>query len=200
MATGAGATGSGKSVCINAIITSLIYAHGPDKLKLLMIDPKMVELSMYSALPHLGLPVVTSHHKAANVLKWAVWEMERRYRLLHANHARAEPFRNFNRAVGRTVVRDDNFSTQTGNLKRFQRLFNAKRQRVRFVQARDNDRHINGQGFAAHVQCRHHFCFNRWRTVYCQVPCLLLHATPLRDFRLAFCRPPIMMTGFRALL
>jgi S-DNA-T family DNA segregation ATPase FtsK/SpoIIIE len=84
----AGATGSGKSVCINAIITSLIYAHGPDKLKLLMIDPKMVELSMYSALPHLGLAVVTSHHKAANVLKWGVWEMERRYRLLHANHAR----------------------------------------------------------------------------------------------------------------
>jgi len=84
----AGATGSGKSVCINAIITSLVYAHSPDKLKLLMIDPKMVELSMYSALPHLGLPVVTSHHKAANVLKWAVWEMERRYRLLHANHAR----------------------------------------------------------------------------------------------------------------
>ena len=84
----AGATGSGKSVCINAIITSLVYAHGPDKLKLLMIDPKMVELSMYSALPHLGLPVVTSHHRAANVLKWAVWEMERRYRLLHANHAR----------------------------------------------------------------------------------------------------------------
>ena len=84
----AGATGSGKSVCINAIITSLVYAYGPDKLKLLMIDPKMVELSMYSALPHLGLAVVTSHHKAANVLKWAVWEMERRYRLLHANHAR----------------------------------------------------------------------------------------------------------------
>src|SRR2546422_680027 len=84
----AGATGSGKSVCINAIITSLVYAYGPDKLKLLMIDPKMVELSMYSALPHLGLQVVTSHHKAANVLKWAVWEMERRYRLLHANHAR----------------------------------------------------------------------------------------------------------------
>src|SRR3989454_7977392 len=84
----AGATGSGKSVCMNAIITSLVYAYGPGKLKLLMIDPKMVELSMYSALPHLGLQVVTSHHKAANVLKWAVWEMERRYRLLHANHAR----------------------------------------------------------------------------------------------------------------
>jgi S-DNA-T family DNA segregation ATPase FtsK/SpoIIIE len=93
----AGATGSGKSVCINAIITSLVYAHGPDRLKLLMVDPKMVELSMYSALPHLGLPVVTSHHKAANVLKWAVWEMERRYRLLHANHARN--IADFNRKV-----------------------------------------------------------------------------------------------------
>jgi S-DNA-T family DNA segregation ATPase FtsK/SpoIIIE len=93
----AGATGSGKSVCINAIITSLVYAHPPEKLKLLMIDPKMVELSMYAALPHLGLPVVTSHHKAANVLKWAVWEMERRYKLLHANHARN--IADFNRKV-----------------------------------------------------------------------------------------------------
>ncbi|HET7789185.1 MAG TPA: DNA translocase FtsK [Gemmatimonadales bacterium] len=84
----AGATGSGKSVCINTMITSLVYAHPPERLKLLMIDPKMVELSMYAALPHLGLPVVTNHHKAAAVLKWAVWEMERRYKLLHANHAR----------------------------------------------------------------------------------------------------------------
>src|SRR5436309_1952432 len=98
----AGATGSGKSVCINAIITSLVYAHGPDKLKLLMIDPKMVELSMYSALPHLGLPVVTSHHKAANVLKWAVWEMERRYRLLHANHTRN--ITDFNKKVEETLL------------------------------------------------------------------------------------------------
>jgi S-DNA-T family DNA segregation ATPase FtsK/SpoIIIE len=84
----AGATGSGKSVCINAIITSLIYSYPPETLKLLMVDPKMVELSMYKDLPHLGLPVVTNHHKAATVLKWAVWEMERRYRLLHANGAR----------------------------------------------------------------------------------------------------------------
>jgi len=90
-------TGSGKSVCINTIITSLIYTHPPEKLKLLMIDPKMVELSMYAALPHLGLPVVTNHHKAASVLKWAVWEMERRYRLLHANHARN--IADFNRKV-----------------------------------------------------------------------------------------------------
>jgi S-DNA-T family DNA segregation ATPase FtsK/SpoIIIE len=94
----AGATGSGKSVCINTIITSLIYSHPPDKLKLLMIDPKMVELSMYASLPHLGLPVVTNHHKAASVLKWAVWEMERRYKLLHANNARS--IGDFNRKVG----------------------------------------------------------------------------------------------------
>ncbi|HWZ27324.1 MAG TPA: DNA translocase FtsK [Gemmatimonadales bacterium] len=84
----AGQTGSGKSVTINAIITSLVYAHPPERLKLLMIDPKMVELSMYASLPHLGLPVVTNHHKAATVFKWAVWEMDRRYKLLHANHAR----------------------------------------------------------------------------------------------------------------
>jgi S-DNA-T family DNA segregation ATPase FtsK/SpoIIIE len=93
----AGATGSGKSVCINTIITSLVYTHPPETLRLLMIDPKMVELSMYAALPHLGLPVVTSHPRAASVLKWAVWEMERRYRLLHANHARN--IADFNRKV-----------------------------------------------------------------------------------------------------
>jgi S-DNA-T family DNA segregation ATPase FtsK/SpoIIIE len=93
----AGATGSGKSVCINAIITSLIYSYPPETLKLLMVDPKMVELSMYKDLPHLGLPVVTNHHKAATVLKWAVWEMERRYKLLHANGARN--IGDFNRKV-----------------------------------------------------------------------------------------------------
>jgi S-DNA-T family DNA segregation ATPase FtsK/SpoIIIE len=84
----AGATGSGKSVCINTIITSLCYRYSPDELRLLMIDPKMVELSMYNALPHLRHPVVTNNHKAATVLKWAVKEMERRYQLFHANHAR----------------------------------------------------------------------------------------------------------------
>jgi S-DNA-T family DNA segregation ATPase FtsK/SpoIIIE len=93
----AGATGSGKSVCINTIITGLIYAHPPETLRLLMIDPKMVELSIYASLPHLGLPVVTSHHRAASVLKWAVWEMERRYRLLHANGTRS--IADFNRKV-----------------------------------------------------------------------------------------------------
>ena len=84
----AGATGSGKSVCINTIITSLCYRYAPDELRLLMVDPKMVELSMYNALPHLRHPVVTNNHKAATVLKWAVREMERRYQLFHANHAR----------------------------------------------------------------------------------------------------------------
>jgi S-DNA-T family DNA segregation ATPase FtsK/SpoIIIE len=114
----AGATGSGKSVCINAIITSLIYSYPPDRLKLLMIDPKMVELSMYKDLPHLGLPVVTSHHKAATVLKWAVWEMERRYKLLHANGARN--IGDFNRKVieGRPLRGPrETLATQAGIIK-----------------------------------------------------------------------------------
>jgi len=85
----AGATGSGKSVCINTLITSLIYRHSPKSLRLLMVDPKMVELSMYGDLPHLRHPVVTDPKDAATVLKWAVLEMERRYALLSANGARS---------------------------------------------------------------------------------------------------------------
>jgi DNA segregation ATPase FtsK/SpoIIIE, S-DNA-T family len=85
----AGATGSGKSVCINTLITSLVYRHTPQDLRLLMIDPKMVELSMYGDLPHLRHPVVTDPHDAATVLKWAVLEMERRYELLSENGARS---------------------------------------------------------------------------------------------------------------
>ena len=84
----AGATGSGKSVAINTIITGLVYRYTPEHLRLLMIDPKMVELSMYNALPHLRHSVVTNNHDAARVLKWAVFEMNRRYELLHANGAR----------------------------------------------------------------------------------------------------------------
>jgi DNA segregation ATPase FtsK/SpoIIIE, S-DNA-T family len=85
----AGATGTGKSVGINAIITSLIYQYQhKEDLRLLMIDPKMVELSMYKELPHLRHPVVTNNKEAARVLKWAVGEMERRYALLEANGAR----------------------------------------------------------------------------------------------------------------
>ncbi len=93
----AGATGSGKSICINTLITSLIYRYGPNALRLLLVDPKMVELSMYGDLPHLRHPVVTNPHDAATVLKWAVLEMERRYSLLSTNGARS--LTEFNRRV-----------------------------------------------------------------------------------------------------
>ena len=85
----AGATGSGKSVCLNTIITSLVYRHAPDRLRMLLIDPKMVELSAYTDLPHLRHPVVTDPREAAGVLRWAVMEMERRYSLLGANGVRS---------------------------------------------------------------------------------------------------------------
>jgi len=93
----AGATGSGKSVCLNTIVTSLVYKHTPETMRLLMIDPKMVELSVYSRLPHLRHNVVTDPRDAAGVLKWAVLEMERRYGLLKANHVRS--IQEFNRKV-----------------------------------------------------------------------------------------------------
>jgi S-DNA-T family DNA segregation ATPase FtsK/SpoIIIE len=93
----AGATGSGKSVCLNTIVTSLVYKHTPETLRLLMIDPKMVELSVYSRLPHLRHSVVTDPRDAAGVLKWAVVEMARRYALLKANHVRS--IQEFNRKV-----------------------------------------------------------------------------------------------------
>jgi S-DNA-T family DNA segregation ATPase FtsK/SpoIIIE len=84
----AGATGSGKSVCVNTIITSLIFRHSPQSLRFLMVDPKMVELSVYNDLPHLRHPVVVDNNDAATVLKWAVLEMERRYALLSENGVR----------------------------------------------------------------------------------------------------------------
>jgi S-DNA-T family DNA segregation ATPase FtsK/SpoIIIE len=84
----AGATGSGKSVCVNTIITSLVYRHTPKTLRFLMVDPKMVELSVYNTLPHLRHKVITDNRDAAAVLKWAVMEMQDRYRLLEANGCR----------------------------------------------------------------------------------------------------------------
>ena len=84
----AGATGSGKSVCVNTIITSLVYRHTPRTLRFLMVDPKMVELSVYNVLPHLRHKVITDHRDAAAVLKWAVLEMQERYELLAANGCR----------------------------------------------------------------------------------------------------------------
>jgi S-DNA-T family DNA segregation ATPase FtsK/SpoIIIE len=74
----AGATGSGKSVCLNTIITSLLYQNGPDDLKLIMVDPKRVELGRYAGIPHLLTPPITKPEEAINALKWAVREMERR--------------------------------------------------------------------------------------------------------------------------
>lgn len=76
----AGTTGSGKSVCMNSIIISLLYKAGPDDVKLIMVDPKMVELGIYNGIPHLLIPVVTDPKKAAGSLQWAVTEMLRRYR------------------------------------------------------------------------------------------------------------------------
>ena len=76
----AGTTGSGKSVCMNSIIISLLYKAGPEDVKLIMVDPKMVELGIYNGIPHLLIPVVTDPKKAAGSLQWAVTEMMRRYR------------------------------------------------------------------------------------------------------------------------
>lgn len=93
----AGATGSGKSVCVNTLITSLLYRHTPRTLRFLMVDPKMVELSVYNMIPHLRHKVVTDNRDAAAVLKWAVYEMQSRYELLAANNARN--IQDFNRKV-----------------------------------------------------------------------------------------------------
>ncbi len=80
----AGTTGSGKSVCINALILSVLYKSSPQDVRLIMVDPKMLELSVYDGIPHLLAPVVTDMKEAANALRWCIVEMERRYRLMAA--------------------------------------------------------------------------------------------------------------------
>jgi len=99
----AGTTGSGKSVCINTIILSLLYRHTPDRCKFILIDPKMLELSTYEGIPHLLCPVITEAKKAASVLGWVVKEMDNRYKLMtkegvrnidgyNSKHALAMPY------------------------------------------------------------------------------------------------------------
>lgn len=84
----AGTTGSGKSVCVNTLISSILFSRKPEEIKLLLIDPKMVELSIYNGIPHLMAPVVTDMKKAAAVLRWAVREMEARYKAFAASGKR----------------------------------------------------------------------------------------------------------------
>ena len=91
----AGATGSGKSVCINTLISSILFKAAPDEVKLILIDPKMVELSNYNGIPHLMVPVVTDPKKASSVLNWAVQEMEKRYAVFASHSVR--DIKSFNR-------------------------------------------------------------------------------------------------------
>lgn len=94
----AGTTGSGKSVCINALILSLIYKSTPEQVRIIMVDPKMLELSVYENIPHLLAPVVTDMQKASNALRWCIVEMDRRFRLMAALGVRN--IVGFNRKVG----------------------------------------------------------------------------------------------------
>lgn len=93
----AGATGSGKSVCVNSLITSLIYKASPDDVRLIMVDPKIVELQIYNGIPHLLIPVVTNPKKAAGALNWAVSEMTRRYNLIQEKKVR--DIESYNQAI-----------------------------------------------------------------------------------------------------
>ena len=101
----AGATGTGKSVCINSILLSLLTAHTPDELRLILIDPKMLELSMYENIPHLKAPVVTNPKRARGVLWWAVEEMERRY--LHMKDLGVRNLASYNLALAGKKVEAD---------------------------------------------------------------------------------------------
>ena len=110
----AGTTGSGKSVAINAMILSLLYRLPPDQCKIIMIDPKVIELSVYEGIPHLLAPVVTEPHKAVVALKWVVREMDERYRLM--SHLGVRDIFAYNRRIGEALERDEQLSrrVQTG--------------------------------------------------------------------------------------
>lgn len=96
----AGTTGSGKSVCINSIIVSILYRATPEQVRLIMIDPKMVELGVYNGIPHLLVPVVTDPKKAAGALQWAVLEMMKRYKMFADLGVR--DMKSYNKAIART--------------------------------------------------------------------------------------------------
>ena len=98
----AGATGSGKSVCINTIITNILYKSSPEDVKLMLIDPKVVELSVYNGIPHLLIPVVTDPKKASFALNWAVSEMEKRYKQFSENSVR--DIKSYNNKVKRGEI------------------------------------------------------------------------------------------------
>ena len=102
----AGATGSGKSVCINTIIMSLIYKADPEDVKLIMVDPKVVELNVYNGIPHLLIPVVTDPRKAAGALNWAVAEMMKRYQLFAEYNVR--DLKGFNEKVSNLEPAENN--------------------------------------------------------------------------------------------
>ncbi len=96
----AGTTGSGKSVCMNSLIISLLYKSTPEQVRLIMVDPKMVELGIYNGIPHLLVPVVTDPKKASGALQWAVLEMMKRYKLFAENNVR--DMQSYNRAVSKS--------------------------------------------------------------------------------------------------
>ena len=98
----AGTTGSGKSVCTNSIITSLLYKATPEEVRLIMVDPKMIELGVYNGIPHLLIPVVTDPKKAAGALNWAVTEMMRRYKLF--SQVGARDLKGYNAEMERTIA------------------------------------------------------------------------------------------------
>src|SRR6185503_16688147 len=101
----AGATGSGKSVAVNAFITSLLYSATPEDIRFIMVDPKVLELSIYEGVPHLLLPVVTDPKKANLALRWAVEEMERRYDLLARFGVR--DIANYNKKLQKVLAKEE---------------------------------------------------------------------------------------------